>query len=106
MNCPSSSCGSSNVQSLPHYWQSLSSDSPLKAEYAPPDVVEGQYLSVAGVVVLGIVAVVSGAVMAGLVAVAAGLVWGAARNREAVASVASHASWSRSRICLACTGQF
>lgn len=104
--CPSSKCGSSNVADLPHWWQSLPSESPLKAQYAPPAAAEGRYLPALGAVALGIVALISGAVLAGLLVAAGGLVWGAFMHRGVAAAQAQLADWNSSRICLACTGTF
>ena len=104
--CPSPKCGSPNVADLPHYWQSLPSDSPLKAKYAPPPTVEGNYWIALAAVALGIVSVVSGSVLAGLLVAAAGLGWGAVVHRRVGDADASLADWNSSRVCLACTGKF
>lgn len=104
--CPSSKCGSPNVADLPHYWQSLPAESPLKARYAPPAVVEGRYLAVLGAVLLGIAAMVSGAILAGLLVAAGGLAWGAFVHRGVTEAQAKRDSWETSHVCLACTGTF
>lgn len=104
VQCPG--CNSSNVEHLPHYWQSLPAESPLRAKYAPPPESEARFLPVLGLVILGIVAITSGAIVPGLLAVLAGLVWGAIVQRGVSAAQAALAEWSAARICLACTGRF
>lgn len=104
--CPSSKCGSPNVADLPHYWQSLPSESPLKARYAPPDAAEGGYWVALAAITLGLVALISGAVLPGLLAIVGGVGWGAIVHHRVTAAEAQLADWNSSRVCLACTGTF
>jgi hypothetical protein len=103
---PSPLCASTNVADLPHYWQSLPSESPLKAQYAPPDVPGVSYWGALAAVVVGILAAASGAVLAGLLVAGGGLAWGAFLRRGVEAAEARLAGWNSSRVCLACTGTF
>jgi hypothetical protein len=105
MICPSGKCGSSNVESLPNYWASLPSDSPLKASLAQPPAVQAQYLVAVGVALFGVFAVAQGA-LAGLLLVLGGVVWGVVTHGRAEAADSARAEWGSSLICLACTGQF
>ncbi|MGW4825451.1 hypothetical protein ACWEP4_42910 [Streptomyces sp. NPDC004227] len=89
-----------------HYWQALPAESPLKASYAPPAVVEARYWAVVGAVTLGVVAAVYGAVLLGLLVMVGGLLWGAWMVREVAASQAAIADWAGRQICLACVRQF
>jgi hypothetical protein len=93
------------VESLPHYWQSLPSDSPLKAQYAEPPVVAAQYLWAVGGIVLGVMTLAR-SVVAGLLFVVLGVAWCVATHRQAEAADSARAEWGSSLICLACTGQF
>lgn len=104
MQCPV--CSSVNVEHLPHYWQSLPKESPLRVEYAPPEVPGASYWWALAAVVVGIVVASSGAVLAGLLAAAVGLVWGVLVRRGVAAAEAGLADWNSSRVCLACTGMF
>lgn len=106
MRCPSEKCGSVNVEHLPHYWQSLPAESPLKARYAPPAKADGGYLVALAAVALGIAVVVSGAVLAGLLVAVGSLAWGALVHQRVTAAEAALAAWESSRVCLACTGTF
>lgn len=106
MNCPSSKCGSSNVQLLSHYRDSLPPGSPLRSAYACPDDEGGGLLPAAGLVVLGLVALVSGGILPGLAAVVAGAGWGYVSYKRAEAALAARAAWENRRICLACTEQW
>lgn len=104
--CPQAKCGSVNVVDLPHFWESLPAESPLKARYAPPAAVAASYWAALVVVVFGIAAVASGSVGLGLAVVAAGIVWGAVVHRQAAEAEARLERWRDSQVCLACTGQF
>jgi hypothetical protein len=106
VKCPSAKCGSSNVEHLPHYWESLPSDSPLKGRYAPPAAVEAQYVLVLGVIAVGIALMATSSVLLGLLAAAGGLVWGAVMQQRVARWEAAHGAWSTSMICLACTGRW
>ncbi|MFD4596772.1 hypothetical protein ACFWPQ_01940 [Streptomyces sp. NPDC058464] len=106
MNCPSPRCGSSNVQLLSHYRDSLPPGSKLRDTYAEPAAAEGSYLLAVGLVILGIVAAASGTVLAGLAAIAAGLGWGAVIHRRVEDADRARAAWGNRRICLACTEQW
>lgn len=103
--CPSPKCGSPNVADLPHYWQSLPTESPLKSQYAPPASASGGYGVAAVAVLVGIAMVVSGSLF-GLLVAAGGLAWGAVVQRTVAAADARRAAWESSRVCLACTGMF
>jgi hypothetical protein len=107
MLCPSGKCGSSNVQHLPHYWESLPADSPLKARYAQPAVEDGRgRLILALVAAAGVVLLVTGTVALGLLALAAGAIGAWVAHGRIVAAETKRAAWSRSQICLACTHQW
>jgi hypothetical protein len=103
--CPSPKCGSPNVADLPHYWQSLPNESPLKARYAPPAKADASYLAALVAVTLGVAVVVSGSLF-GLLVAAGGVVWGVFVHRQAADAEARLADWESSRVCLACTGTF
>lgn len=105
MNCPSPRCGSSNVQLLSHYRDSLPPGSPLRDAYAQPAAAEGSYLLAVGLVVLGVIAVASGT-LAGLAAIAAGGVWGWVTRQRVEDADRKRADWVNKRICLACTEQW
>ncbi|MFE1791880.1 hypothetical protein ACFW7J_26395 [Streptomyces sp. NPDC059525] len=104
--CPQADCGSSNVAALPHYWESLPAESPLKAKYAPPAGGAASYWASLAVVVLGIVTVASGAVGLGLAVMVAGAVWGAFLFRKSAKATALLDQWRGSHVCLACTRRF
>lgn len=104
MFCPSDKCASTNVQHLPHYWQSLPGDSPLKSKYAQP--AEGDRrarLIAAGVVVLGVVLVVTGSWPLGLLGVAAGAVAVWWTHGRIILADSARDRWASTQICLACT---
>lgn len=104
MRCPSDKCGSSNVEHLPHYWQSLPGDSPLKARYAQPAEGDRRAVTVGvGVAALGIVLAVIGGIVLGLLVLLAGAGWAAVAYRRVEAADAARAQWQRRQICLACT---
>lgn len=104
--CPQADCASSNVENLPHYWQSLPSESPLRARYAPPATGTVNYWASLGLVGLGFVATVSGSVGLGLLLIAGGVAWGGFLYRRSVQVAALLAEWQASQICLACTRRF
>lgn len=104
--CPKADCASPNVQDVPHYWQSLPAESPLKSQYAPPPGVARNYWASLGVVGLGFVAAVSGAVMLGLVVIVAGVVWGALLYRFTAEAARRLEAWRGEQVCLACTYRF
>jgi hypothetical protein len=104
--CPSSKCGSPNVADLPHYWASLPSESPLKAQYAPPEAAQASYWAALAAVVVGVLVAVGGGVLVGLLIAAGGLLWGVVVYKVVEASLAERAAWESSRVCLACTGRF
>lgn len=104
--CPSSKCASPNVADLPHYWQSLPSDSPLKKKYAPPDAPRVSYWAAVVAVVIGVVSATGGAVLLGLLLVAGGVGWGALVFKATQYADAQRARWEVSHVCLACTGTF
>jgi hypothetical protein len=106
MNCPSPRCGSSNVQLLSHYVDSLPPGSPLRSTYARPAMPEGGFLGALAAVVIGVALLVSGGVLAGVVALAAGLGWGYVLWGRHSAADAARAAWANRRICLACTEQW
>lgn len=104
MKCPSEKCGSSNVEHLPHYWQSLPGDSPLKKRYAQP--AEGDRrarLIAAGIAVFGLVLACTGTVGFGLAVLAAGTVGIWVMHGRIVQADAARNMWQRRQICLACT---
>lgn len=95
-----------NVVDLPHYWESLPAESPLKARYAPPAAVAASYWAALVVALFGIAAVASGTVGLGLAVVAAGVVWGAVVHRQSAEAAARLERWRESQVCLACAGKF
>jgi hypothetical protein len=104
VRCPSEKCASSNVQHLPHYWQSLPGDSALKGRYAQP--AEGDRrarLVAAGAVILGVVLLVTGSWAVGLLAVAGGAVGGWVAHGRILTADTARGQWGRTQICLACT---
>ncbi|TKA01974.1 hypothetical protein [Actinacidiphila oryziradicis] len=103
MKCRSDRCGSTNIQLLSAYWQSLPSDSPLKKSLAQPAAAESQFAWAVGVAVVGIAAVASGAVLAGLGVLLAGGLWGAGMWKRTEAAEAARAAWGLQVRCLACT---
>ncbi|GGX72036.1 hypothetical protein [Streptomyces minutiscleroticus] len=106
IQCPNASCRSTNIEFLPHYWQSLPDESPLKDEYKPPAVAPSQFWWVLAIIALGVVVAVLGAVLLGLLVVLGGLVWGALVHTGISATRTKLASWDTSHICLACTRRF
>lgn len=104
--CPQADCASSNVVNLPHYWQSLPSESVLKARYAPPGGGTANYWASLGLVALGFVAAASGSVGLGLLLIAGGVAWGGFLYRRSAQVAAQLAEWRESQVCLACTRRF
>ena len=104
MLCPSEKCQSSNVEHLPHYWQSLPGDSPLKGRYAQPAAGDRRARLIAGgVAVLGVVLAVTGSWPLGLLAIAGGAVGAWVMHGRIVTTDDARGRWSRTQICLACT---
>lgn len=104
MLCPSDKCGSSNIEHLPHYWQSLPSDSPLKVRYAQPAEGDRRARLIAVVVaVAGLVLTLTGNIAVGLVVLVGGGVATAVTHQRVVAADTARALWQRRQICLACT---
>jgi hypothetical protein len=104
MICPSEKCASSNVQFLPHYWESLPAESPLKARYAEPAEGDARArLVLAGVAIAGLVLAVTGSVGLGLLALAIGVVGAWVVHGRIVMAEQARAAWGRTQICLACT---
>jgi len=104
MQCPSDTCRSTNVEHLPHYWESLPGDSPLKARYAQP--AEGDRRAVliaATAVAVGFGLAVTGTVALGLLVLAAGAVAAVVFQRRVTAAESAREAWSRTQLCLACT---
>lgn len=106
MNCPSTKCGSSNVQFLSHYRDSLPSGSPLRDAYAQPVAAEGGLLPAAGLTLVGLVVLLSGGTAAGLAAMAVGGFWGYGIYRRMQLAEDARTAWASRRICLACTEQW
>lgn len=106
MQCPSAKCGSSNIENLAHYWQSLPAESTLRLKYAPPTQPEARVWMALVAVVLGVAVLASGEVVLGLAVAVAGLV-GAAFIQGAVTRYRmAFGEWDAARICLACTRRF
>lgn len=104
MRCPSEKCQSPNVEHLPHYWQSLPGDSPLKGKYAQPAAADRRArLIAAGIAVLGVVLAVTGSWAVGLIALAGGAVGAWVIHGRITLADHARGSWSRTQICLACT---
>jgi hypothetical protein len=104
--CPSPKCSSPNVADLPHYWQSLPAESPLKAKYAPPGRPKVSYWAALIAVGVGLLVLVEGGVLLGLLLVAGGAGWGAVVYKAVQFAEAQRAAWEQSHVCLACTGTF
>ena len=104
--CPSKACLSPNVADLPHYWQSLPAESPLKAQYAPPARPKVSYWAALLAIAVGILVLTEGAILLGLLIAAGGACWGAVVYKAAQAVEAQRAEWESSHVCLACTGTF
>ena len=103
MNCPSPRCGSSNIQLLSHYRESLPPGSPLRDAYAEPTAAKGSVLAAVGLVVLGIFMLLSGGILAGLAAIVGGVLWGAGIHKRAEVADKARTVWANRRISLACT---
>jgi len=104
VRCPSEKCGSTNIQHLPHYWESLPGESPLKARYAQPDEPDQRTRLILGAVaVLGLVVLVTGGVGFGLTLLAVGAAGVVFTTSRIGAAVAARELWQRRQICLACT---
>lgn len=104
MKCPSDKCQSTNVQHLPHYWESLPSDSPLKGRYAQPAEADGRVrLALVGAAALGVVFVVTGGITGGLVLLAVGAAGAWVAHGRVTAVEEKRAEWGQKQICLACT---
>lgn len=103
MKCRSPKCGSSNIQLLSAYWQSLPSDSPLKKTLAQPAAAETRFAWVAVVLALGVTALVSGSVLVGVVVLLAAGLWGSGMWRHVETVAADRAVWGAQVRCLACT---
>jgi hypothetical protein len=104
MQCPSEKCASTNVQHLPHYWQSLPGDSPLKGKYEQPAQGDRRArLIAAGVAVLGLVLAVTGTVALGLLVLAAGAIGAWVLHGRVAAADHARGRWASTQICLACT---
>lgn len=106
MQCPSPKCGSSNVQLLSHYVASLPPGSPLKEQYARPQLPDGGFVGVLAAVVVGVVMLVSGGILGGLIVLGGGLLWGWVLWGRHAAADSARAAWANRRICLACTEQW
>lgn len=107
MQCPGKDCGSSNVESLSHYWESLPGDSPLKGRYAPPAAPETRARLIgAGVAVLGVLLAVTGQVAGGLLVLLGGGVGAWMAHGRIVTAEADRAAWSRKLLCRACELQW
>ncbi len=101
MACPG--CSSGNTEKLSHYWESLPAESPLKARYAPPAVLQVRVLAVLAVMAVGIWIAARDELLYGLLIAAGGLLWGVWMTMGAMASQAARDSWSAQQLCLSCT---
>ena len=106
MNCPSPRCGSSNVQLLSHYRDSLPPGSALRDAYAEPASMEGGLLPPLAVGVLGVLLLITGSVLAGLAAIVAAAGWGFVVFKRSEAADRARSAWANRRICLACAEQW
>ncbi|CAL9647773.1 hypothetical protein [Streptomyces sp. enrichment culture] len=104
--CPSKDCSSPNVADLPHYWQSLPAESPLKAKYAPPARPKVSYWAALLAIAVGILVLTEGAILLGLLIAAGGAGWGVVVYKAVQWAEAQRAAWEQSHVCLACTGTF
>lgn len=104
--CPSPKCLSPNVADLPHYWQSLPAESPLKDRYAPPARPKVSYWAALAAIAVGVLVLVEGGVLLGLLLVVGGAGWGAVVYKAVQWAEAQRAVWEQSHVCLACTGTF
>ena len=92
------------MQFLPHYWESLPAESPLRARYAQPAEEDGRArLILALVAVAGVILAVTGSVALGLLALAVGAVGAWVAHGRIIAADHARALWGRRQICLACT---
>lgn len=106
MNCPSPRCGSSNVQLLSHYVDSLPPGSPLRGRYARPAAADGSFLWVFVGIVAAAVMLTSGGVTGGLLVLAGCAVWGWVLWQRHDGAEKARTAWVSRRICLACTEQW
>lgn len=108
IRCPSAACKSVNVVDLPHYWQSLPNESPLKTRYAPPDVPgTGGCLAALATTAVGVFIMVrSDAIWTGLLIAATGLLAGLLIRHNIQRAEAQLNEWNNLLLCLACTGKF
>ncbi|MFD3588334.1 hypothetical protein [Streptomyces sp. NPDC058683] len=103
MNCPSSQCGSSNVQLLSLYVDGLPAGAPNRERFARPAATAGGVLPALGLVVLGVLLLVGGQILAGILFLSAGGVWGFVAHRLGAEAEQARTKWENTRICLACT---
>ncbi|MFK0160413.1 hypothetical protein ACIQVL_45560 [Streptomyces sp. NPDC090499] len=103
MNCPSSNCGSSNVQLLSLYVDGLPVGAPNRERFARPAPSARNLLPALGLVVLGVLLLVSGEILAGVLFLGAGAVWGLVAHRLNQEVERARSKWENTRICLACT---
>lgn len=106
MNCPSPRCGSSNVQLLSHYRESLPPGSELRSVYAAPATAEGGSWPPLLLAAVGVLMLVSGGAWAGLAALVVAGLWGFVLYKRVEAAERARAVWANRRICLACTEQW
>lgn len=106
MNCPSPRCGSSNVQLLSHYVDSLPPGSPLRNRYARPSAAVSGFWGVLLGIVAGIVMLTSGGATGGLLVLAGSGLWGWVLWSRHDGAEKARLAWASRRICLACTEQW
>ncbi|GGL80655.1 hypothetical protein GCM10010129_25320 [Streptomyces fumigatiscleroticus] len=104
--CPDAACGSSNVESVSLFYQSLPAESPLREEYAPPGEVAARYWIALLAVVAGIWLLFSSGVLLGLVVAVGGLLFGAAEYRQVAAFRGAMSAYEARHICRACAKPF
>ncbi|MER6464844.1 hypothetical protein ACWC4D_36565 [Streptomyces sp. NPDC001288] len=103
MNCPSSHCGSSNVQLLSLYVGGLPAGAPNRERFARPATAAGGLLPALGLIVLGVLLLAGGEILAGVGLLGAGAVWALVAHRLSEQAARARAEWENTRICLACT---
>ncbi|MFC8065459.1 hypothetical protein [Streptomyces sp. NPDC057299] len=64
------------------------------------------YWAALAAIAVGIVVITEGAILLGLLLVLGGAGWGGLVFKASQWAEAQHAAWSRSHVCLACTGRF
>jgi hypothetical protein len=105
VKCPREKCGSTNVQHLPHWLDTLPPDSPHRKTYEQPADAGVQVAGVLFVALVGVVMLSSGH-WVGLLALLGAAAWAVVGFRRAGVAEVDRARWSKSLICHVCTRTF